>query len=219
MLIIFDCDGVLVDSEFLAAEVMSAHLLETLCLNISAAQCLLIFKGRSLESCVNLIETEYEKQVPEQFITELQMKTLNAFEERLHPVEGIEAVLTILQAQAIPTCIASSGNHQKLQYTLSKTGLLSYFQAHKQDRRIFSATEVKAGKPAPDLFLYAAQRMSVLPRNAWVIEDSLPGIEAGAAAKMNVLGYVPPGGDDRIREFGVPCFSHMSQLPALLGVS
>jgi HAD superfamily hydrolase (TIGR01509 family) len=129
---------------------------------------------------------------------------------QIEPIDGIRAVLEEL---TIPFCIASSGNHDKMRITLGTTGLLPLFEG-----RIFSAWDVPRGKPAPDVFLLAAERMSVAPAHAVVIEDSVNGVLAGRAAGMTVLGFVGLTPAAKLVAAGAEAtFTHMRELPALLG--
>jgi HAD superfamily hydrolase (TIGR01509 family) len=179
-LIIFDCDGVLVDSESIAAQVMAAHV-SALGWPMSLVQCQQAFKGLSLASCRAIIEQHLRKKLPAHFFQYLQQDTFAAFERDLTAVIGIEA---LLQTLCVGSCVASSGYFDKLAVTLQKTALQHYFA-----NRVYSAEQVANGKPAPDLFLYAAAQMSVAPARCLVIEDSLPGVEAALAAGMQVIGF------------------------------
>jgi len=137
-----------------------------------------------------------------------------AFEAELAEVDGISALVSVLDDADVPTCVASSGTHDRMARTLGLTGLAPYFQG-----RIFSASEVEHGKPAPDLFLHAAERMGADPARCVVVEDSPYGVRAGVAAGMRVLGY---GGGlvaaDVLAAEGAEVFGHMSEVPALLGL-
>jgi len=132
------------------------------------------------------------------------------FERELTPVDGVVEALDVITAT---TCVASSGTHEKLQFTLGLTGLLDRFAG-----RIFSASEVANGKPAPDLFLHAAARMGVEPAHCAVIEDSVAGIEAAVSAGMRVFGFAGGvTGASKLRRDGVTLFTDMRVLPSLLG--
>ncbi|TQV68287.1 HAD family hydrolase [Exilibacterium tricleocarpae] len=214
MLVIFDCDGVLVDSETIANETLYRHL-TALGLSTSPQACDRRYRGRSMAACVGLIEAQLGRALPEDFLEGLQRDTFSQFERQLTAIPGVVEIVARLHAAAVPFCVASSGSHAKLRLTLTKTGLWSYFAG-----RIYSAEDVERGKPAPDLFLHAATQMGVDPQLAWVVEDSLPGVEAGLAAQMQVLAYH----SDKERPAPLPaagavtCFSAMAELPALLGL-
>jgi len=184
-LIIFDCDGVLVDSEALAAEVFAKHL-SAVGWTITAQECGRRFTGLSLSSCGQLIEAKLGKALPHDFFTAMQKETFTRFDRDLLAVEGVE---DLLKGLTLPYCIASSGDYDKLSRTLTKTRLKQYFGDN-----IYSAVEVAKGKPEPDLLLYAAHKMgAIAAANCLVIEDSLPGIAAAKAAGMQSVQYVPNG--------------------------
>ncbi|MEY9943802.1 HAD superfamily hydrolase (TIGR01509 family) [Kitasatospora sp. GAS1066B] len=208
-LVIFDCDGVLVDSERIAVRLHVALAAE-FGWPLTEAEVVARFVGRSTASI--------GEQVAERLGAAVAADWQRAFEERhrvavdreLAPVDGIEAALAALHR---PSCVASSGSHEKMRHTLGRTGLYDYF-----DGRIFSATEVDRGKPAPDLFLHAAGRMGVPAAGCVVVEDSGPGVRAARAAGMRVLGYA--GGltsAESLAEAGAQqVFHEMRELPGLL---
>ncbi len=178
-LVIFDCDGVLVDSERLAVRV-EAQLLATLGWPLGEDEILERFVGRSDAHMLAGIERALGREVPE-WPSLYRAALTDAFRAELVPVDG---VADALDALTLPTCVASSGTIDKVRLTLGLTGLLDRF-----DGRIFSATEVAAGKPAPDLFLHAAARLGVPPAACVVVEDSVAGVEAARRAGMRCLGY------------------------------
>ncbi|MDZ7629915.1 MAG: HAD family phosphatase [Gemmatimonadaceae bacterium] len=181
--VIFDCDGVLVDSERLMNREFSAMLNE-IGLAYSAEDTTRTFMGRSMKSCMQIVEAQLGRAAPEDFLQVLDQRAYAAFERDLTPVAGVEAVLDALDRTGTPYAVASSGSHEKMHRTLGITGLLPRLVG-----RITSATEVAHGKPAPDVFLLAAARLAIPPGECVVIEDSLLGIEAGLAAGMRVIGY------------------------------
>lgn len=205
-LVIFDCDGVLVDSETLAIQV-EARLLASLGWAIEEAEILERFVGRSDAHMLQEIEHELGRPMPEwQGLYEKALEA--AFRSELKPVPGIESALANLE---VPCCIASSGSHEKMKLTLGLTGLLPHFD------RIYSATEVSNGKPAPDLFLHAAAQCGVEPSQCVVVEDSRSGVLAARAAGMRVLGY---GGGPTpatwLEGADTIVFTDMSTVPALV---
>ena len=206
-LVIFDCDGVLVDSERLAVRV-EARLLAELGWPLSEDEILERFVGRSDAHQLAEIEAALGRAVPEwpgRYTAALRQ----AFAEELVAVDGVAAALDDL---SLPTCVASSGTTDKVRFTLGLTGLLERF-----DGRIFSATEVAAGKPAPDLFLHAANRMGADPAACVVVEDSAAGVEAARRAGMRCLAYA--GGLTPaawLEGPGTTVFHHMAQLVPLL---
>ena len=207
-LVIFDCDGVIVDSEPLANQVLHAHLV-ALGLELTLEQSATRFTGRTMADCVTLIEARLGRAVPEDFVAAVRRETKAAFDDALTPVDGIAEVLAAL---ARPFCLASSGSHEKIRHSLRLTGTDRYFD----DGRIFSAQDVAAGKPAPDLFLHAAARLGVPPAQCVVVEDSVPGVQAGMAAGMRVLGYAAGTASRQLEAAGATVFRSMDRLPTLL---
>ena len=179
-LIIFDCDGVLVDSEVLScrclSEVLAGHGID-----LGLDQALDLFLGRSVSAVLDHYQTSGGLN-PEQFSAELRTGVRAAFLAALCPIEGVNSVLEGLQ---IPHCVASSSDIDRVTFSLSLTGLAPHF-----DKRLFTSQMVTRGKPAPDLFLYAADRMRADPRRTLVVEDSVSGVMAGKAAGMTVWGFV-----------------------------
>lgn len=207
-LVIFDCDGVLVDSELIVNRVF-AQMLAELGLPVTLEFLFESFVGRSMQHCWEQVGAMLGREVPEQLREELQLRTAAALRAEVKAVQGVEAVLDSLE---VPYCVASSGSHAKMATTLGATGLLPRFRD-----RIFSATEVAHGKPAPDIFLYAARRCGVEPRACAVIEDSPAGVAAGVAAGMTVYGYCAFTPEPRLRAAGAHhTFDEMAKLPALL---
>jgi HAD superfamily hydrolase (TIGR01509 family) len=212
--VIFDCDGVLVDSEAISNRVL-AGLLTEFGLPLTPEESMEAFLGRSWKT-IQAWAAERGATLTEDFRLQYREAMFAAFEHDLRPVPG---VLAALDAIDLPACVASSGSHEKLRFTLGHTGLLERF-----DGRIFSATEVEHGKPAPDLFLHAAAAMGWEPATCAVVEDSPAGVEAGLAAGMTVFGYAAttpaaqltraasrPGTGDALR-----VFTDMAELPGLL---
>jgi len=179
-LIIFDCDGVLVDSEVLSCRCLS-EVLAAYGIDLGLDQALDLFLGRS----VTAVREHYEaagRPIPDQLSSKLKAEVHAAFRSGLCPIEGVGAVLESLR---IPHCVASSSDTDRVSFSLSLTGLAPHF-----DGRLYTSQMVERGKPAPDLFLYAAERMHAEPRRTLVIEDSVSGVTAGKAAGMTVWGFV-----------------------------
>ncbi|HET8609034.1 MAG TPA: HAD family hydrolase [Burkholderiales bacterium] len=207
-LIIFDCDGVLVDSERISNAVF-AEMLGELGLHFTLPEMFEIFVGRSMTACVEIIEHRLGHPLPTDFLPRLTQRTNEAYAAQLKPVTGIETVLNTLD---VPFCVASSGTVEKMRTTLGVTGLLKYFE-----NRLFSATQVAHGKPHPDIYLYAAQQMDADPVRCLVVEDSPVGVEAGTAAGMTVFGYAEIMEPRRLLAAGaVTTFHNMAQLPQLI---
>jgi HAD superfamily hydrolase (TIGR01509 family) len=209
-LVILDCDGVIVDSERIAVRV-DVEVLARLGWPLTEAEIVERFVGRSHEFMVSEIEAQLGRPLPDDWEDEFQHLYRDAFEAELRPVDGIIEALEVLEALSLPTCVASSSSHSKIEHSLLIVGLYARFVG-----RIFSSSDVTNGKPAPDLFLHAAATMRVDPADAVVVEDSPFGVEAALAAGMRVLGYA--GGlvqADRLTSATV-VFTDMRQLPGLL---
>jgi HAD superfamily hydrolase (TIGR01509 family) len=206
-LVIFDCDGVLVDSEALGNRVLVEFVAE-FGLALELEEAMLLFKGCKMADCVAVLSQRLGEKMPTDFVTQLRARTAEAFERELHPVDGIEAALDKIN---LPICVASSGPVEKIQLALRVTKLLPRFEG-----RIFSSYEIGSWKPAPDLFLYAAKNMGVQARSCTVVEDSVLGVRAGVAAGMRVLGYIDQSETRLVETLGVHVFNSMSQLPGLL---
>lgn len=184
MLIIFDCDGVLVDSEWLANRVLAAYLTE-LGLPTSFEESVERYIGGSIASVRAKAEAALGRSLPDDFEAELWARDQVAFDRNLKPIDG---VATVLEAIGHATCVASSGTPEKIRHSLGLTGLDAHF-----GERIFSASQVAHGKPAPDLFEFAAGRMSAAVEDCLVIEDSVAGVTAARAAGMAVFGFTGGG--------------------------
>jgi HAD superfamily hydrolase (TIGR01509 family) len=179
-LIIFDCDGVLVDSEVLSCHCLS-RVLATYGIDLGLDQALELFLGRSVSAVLEHYQA-LGHSIPEQFSTELRAGVRAAFLASLCPIEGVGSVLADLR---IPHCVASSSDVDRVSLSLALTGLAPHF-----DSQLYTAQMVARGKPAPDLFLYAAKRMQADPHRTLVIEDSISGVKAAKAAGMTVWGFV-----------------------------
>lgn len=183
MLVIFDCDGVLVDSEKLAAEVFSSCLAEENIL-LDSQQCFDVFRGHTLSYCFSWLRENQKQPLSGNFAEKLAQSTRSNFEKNLRPVPGVLQLVELLKMKKVPYCVASNGERDKIEHSLKVTGLLPLFVDKK-----FSREDVARGKPAPDLFLYAAKAMGVSPVKTTVIEDSSAGVTAALAAGMNVIFY------------------------------
>lgn len=215
-LVIFDCDGVLVDSEALAC-VVHAEVLTEYGYTISAAQVHERFLGRSAREARLEVETELGRAFPDSYTAQLRATIDRVFGEQLAPVPHIFETLDRLSQRI---CVASSGTPTRIRSSLGTTGLLGRFDPH-----LFSAMQVERGKPAPDLFLFAAAQMNTPPARCVVIEDSVPGVTAAHAAGMTVVGFTGgshcrPGDADRLRVAGAAIvIGDMRELPGLIARS
>ncbi|MGA5816694.1 HAD family hydrolase [Kitasatospora sp. NPDC094028] len=207
-LVIFDCDGVLVDSEVIAVRVVG-RLVAELGWPLTEAEVIEKFVGRSEAANHAMLAERLGEEAATVFDKRFRELHAEAVDAELTPVDGLPQAL---DAITLPTCVASSGTHEKMRHTLGRTGLYGRFEG-----RIFSATEVGRGKPAPDLFLHAARSMGVDPAACVVVEDSGPGVTAARAAGMRALGYA--GGvtaAERLAGPGTVVFDDMRDLPGLI---
>jgi HAD superfamily hydrolase (TIGR01509 family) len=207
-LLIFDCDGVLVDSERLSHGVMQQMLAE-LGVQLSFDATVDRFIGTSLPVCLARVAELLGGTLPEGFRSRFAQRTRDAFEAGLQPVAGVEALLGALRT---PCCVASNGNRAKVDFTLGHTGLLPRFAG-----RIFTADDVLHPKPAPDLFLHAARCLGAEPRHTTVIEDTPTGIAAAKAAGMRAIGFAAMTPRQRLAAAGADVLvDSMDELQALL---
>jgi HAD superfamily hydrolase (TIGR01509 family) len=212
-LIIFDCDGVLVDSEVIScrahAETLTRHGYP-----ITADEVLNRFLGVSDREARLMIENEISRKLPNDFESQVKQATLQFYADDLRAISYVSEAIAAI---GLPKCVASSGTPEKIRHGLTCAGLYDQLAPH-----IFSASEVKRGKPAPDLFLFAAEQMQAAPAQCLVIEDSIPGVTGAVAAGMTVLGFhggshCPPGHADTLRAAGaIMTFEDMRQLPDLI---
>jgi HAD superfamily hydrolase (TIGR01509 family) len=210
-LVIFDCDGVLVDSEELQARVLMEVLLEH-GVDRRRMDDVLNFRGGKLGNVVSAIEEETGTRLPDGIVLEIRARTAAVFEKELRPIDGI---VDVLEGLTVPYCVASNGPREKMVVSLGCCGLLGLFE-----NRMFSAYDVGSWKPAPDLFFHAARSMGIAPARTTVVEDSSLGVQAGVAAGMNVLGFAPPARALELTSFGAArVFWPMHALAELLGTS
>jgi HAD superfamily hydrolase (TIGR01509 family) len=212
-LIIFDCDGVLVDSEPIAHGLL-AQMMTDLGYPMTTAESVEKFTGRSLADTLPLIEGVLGRSIPDQIGQHYSRLLLERLGRDLKPIAGVKKAVAMLR---YPRCVASSSSLERIHLSLEVTGLSSLFGSN-----IFSATQVTRGKPAPDLYLLAATKMGVAPQDCVVIEDSALGVTAGRAAGMEVIGFT--GGThsmaDAARHLSSAGVYHivssMTELPAIV---
>jgi HAD superfamily hydrolase (TIGR01509 family) len=212
-LVIFDCDGVLVDSELIScrahAQTLSRHGYA-----ITEQQVLERFLGVSDREARLTIEAESGRPLPDDFEAQVKAATLQFYAGDLPAIANVGDAIAAIY---LPKCVASSGTPEKIRHGLTCADLYDILAPH-----IFSATQVKRGKPAPDLFLFAAEQMRASPARCVVIEDSVPGVTGALAAGMSVLGFCGgshcrPGHADKLRAAGAATvFDDMRHLPALI---
>jgi len=205
--VIFDCDGVLVDTELISNTVLAGLLTEA-GLPTTLEDCMRDYRGRSILSVMAIVEQRFGGPIPGDVAERYYAEVESVFARELQPVPG---VIDALDRIALPSCVASSGPHHKMAITLRTAGLWERFEG-----RIFSATEVANGKPAPDLFLHAATRMGFDPASTAVVEDSVPGVEAAVAAGMRALAFARHTAAAELAAAGGEPFDDMADLPALL---
>lgn len=214
-LVVFDCDGVLVDSEALVAEYEAVRLTEAgfpLTFDDIAER----FIGLSYRSMMTALHEQFGRPVPDGLSEAIQAEVLALFPEHLQPVSGISGFIDGLE---LPRCVASSSNLDRVRLSLDVTGLAGFFDPS----HVFSAQMVQRGKPAPDLFLHAAEQLGTDPAHCLVIEDSPHGVTAARAAGMEVVGFVGGGHArpalvDRLKAAGAETIvDHADQLAELIG--
>jgi HAD superfamily hydrolase (TIGR01509 family) len=179
-LVIFDCDGVLLDSELLSCQCLSKALGE--CgIEISSEQALQLFLGQSTAAVIQYYR-QRGQPVPDTFLANLKSRLRESFSRSLQPIPGVAPLLASLRT---PFCVASSSDLDRVSLSLALTGLAPYF-----GDRLYTAQLVARGKPAPDLFLHAATQMKAAPARTLVVEDSVSGVTAAKAAGMTVWGFI-----------------------------
>ncbi|PDT49583.1 hydrolase [Sinorhizobium americanum] len=212
-LLIFDCDGVLINSESIATEV-HVEALAKLGYAITAEAYNSRFIGMTDQQSYSIIEAEAGLRLPNDHHQRVMMEISKRYSCELKAIAGIRQALNAI---SLAKCVASSSDPTKLRFGLEITDLYDLFAPH-----VFSASEVPRGKPAPDLFLFAAENMKTQPANCLVIEDSVAGVQAAVAARMRVIGFVGgshcvSGHAEKLLEAGATgSFNHMAVLPELL---
>ncbi|MFD5392116.1 HAD family hydrolase [Streptomyces sp. NPDC127074] len=209
-LVIFDNDGVLVDSESISNRILAAYLTE-LGHPTSYEDSIRDYMGSAMHRIHELVLERSGRRLPSDFDTTFHGRVFDAFRQELRPVAGVSEVLERLRADGVPYCVASSGSHERIRVALRTTGLYELFE----EEHIFSSEDVGRGKPAPDLFLHAAERMGVAPERCAVVEDSPLGVQAAVAAGMDVYGYTAMTPAAKLAAAG-DRFGHMAELRALL---
>ncbi|MFI6490476.1 HAD family hydrolase [Streptomyces sp. NPDC050564] len=209
-LVIFDNDGVLVDSEPISNTILAAYLTE-LGHPTSYEESLRDYMGSAMHRIHEVVQESSGRQLPDDFDDVFHGRVFAAFERELEPVPGAVQVLEKLAADGVPYCVASSGSHERIRVGHRKTGLDRWFD----EGCVFSSQDVGRGKPAPDLFLYAAERMGVPTQNCVVVEDSPLGVRAANAAGMDVYGFAAMTPAARLVG-ATQVFSDMGELADLL---
>jgi HAD superfamily hydrolase (TIGR01509 family) len=211
VLVIFDCDGVLVDSEGISNAVL-ADALSSLGLTVSAQEAHDRYRGMFLAEIVSDAEKRLGSSLPADFVQGFESDRAEAFRAALAPVPGAAAAVAEVKAMGCDVCVASQGKLSKTELTLRLTGLRDLFAPDA----LFSAHTVARGKPAPDLFLHAAASMGARPEHAVVIEDTMIGVRAALAAGMRAIAYAPDGDREAFRVAGVETVDALEEVPARL---
>ncbi len=213
-LVIFDCDGVLVDSEVISNDVL-ARALSAQGLPTTLAEARRDYQGLLLSEVVSRAEAKLGQPLPEDWLANYERDRTEAFHRDLRPVPGAaEAVRQVIGA-GIAVCVASQGKLEKTRLSLELTGLRELFPSGT----LFSAHDVPRGKPHPDLFLHAASTMGAEPAGCAVVEDTASGVTAAVSAGMRALGYVADSDEAALRRAGAEPMPSLDQLPRLLGLA
>lgn len=205
--VIFDCDGVLVDSEPISNRVMVEMANENGA-DINLEYAYQYFKGNAFKECLKLVEVLIKTPLPNNFEKEFRQRSFEAFQKEIKPINGVYDVLNRLP---ITYCVASSGPENKIRLNLELTGLASFFK-----NNVFSCFQIKKWKPEPDIFLHAAKSMGFKPEECVVIEDSLLGIEAAKRGGFDVFGYTEHDYKNELQKEATLTFNNMNQLLSLL---
>jgi len=206
--VIFDCDGVLVDSEWLASRV-EAELLRDLGIELSVEQVHELFLGKTVGGVLDIIVARRGAPLPPEFTYNWAFATARAFMRELQPIQSVRSVIEQLRSAGHKLAVASQSPLERVRLSLEVTQLAPFFGDH-----LYVTTMVARPKPAPDIYLLAAARLGSAPADCLVIEDSPAGAAAAIAAGMRALGYAPGESADAMRAQGVPVFRSMDELPA-----
>lgn len=212
-LVIFDCDGVLVDTEPVSNRVLAAAI-EEAGLAMDAEEVAREFEGMRLDDIAAAVEQRLGSRLPEDWVAAFEERRAAEFRKGVQAIPGVAAALSWIDEAGMLTCVASQASREKTELTLGLSGLIRHFEAEA----LFSSRMVERGKPDPELFLLAARSLGCEPAECVVVEDGVLGARAGRAAAMRVLGYAPNGNGERLAQEGAETFGSMAELPALLGL-
>jgi HAD superfamily hydrolase (TIGR01509 family) len=212
-LVIFDCDGVLVDSEVISNRVLAAMLTDE-GLPTTLPQARREYQGLLLADVLARAEARLGRSLPEGWLARYEAERAEAFRRELRPVTGAVETVECLRGAGLRVCVASQGKLEKTRLSLALAGLDRLFPEHVR----FSAYSVANGKPAPDLFLYAAATMGVEPVACAVVEDTPSGVRAAVAAGMRAIGYCADSDERALRDAGAEPLASLDELPRLLGL-
>lgn len=205
--ILFDCDGVLVDSEKISIGTL-VSMAQELDIPLQEEEAMRLFLGKSLEFCFEYIQSLTDKKIPINFEEDFRTRSFKAFKSNLQPIAGVPQLINKLK---VPFCVASNGPADKIRLNLETTHLLEQFEGN-----IFSAYDINSWKPDPQLYLHAAKTMGFEPKDCVVIEDSPVGIQAAIAGGFAVYGYAPHGSEGHFSDYDIPLFDDMNKLYDLL---
>jgi HAD superfamily hydrolase (TIGR01509 family) len=212
-LVIFDCDGVLVDSETISNEVLAAALTAE-GLPTTLAQARRDYQGLLLADILSSAQAKLGRELEDDWLERYERERGEAFHRELAPVRGAAETVQHISSAGISVCVASQGKLEKTRLSLALTGLRNLFGPDV----LFSAYSVPRGKPHPDLFLHAARAMKAEPSRCAVVEDTPSGVTAAVSARMRVFGYAADSDERALREAGAQTLTSLEKLPALLGL-
>ena len=208
--IIFDCDGTLVDSEGITNQVI-AEMAGELGIQMTGEEASAEFGGKTLDGVLYKMKEMSGKEIPEDWLPRLVQMVSDSWESKLRPVKGVRE---ILEEMKVPVCVASNGEPTHVRHSLRLTKLYDFF-----GEKIFTASEVNAPKPSPEIFLYASKKMGFKPTECAVIEDSVTGVRAAVKANMKVYGIINNlFSENDLKNAGATPFKNMLELPKLLGL-
>jgi len=207
-LVIFDCDGVLVDSEAPSNRVVAEEV-SKLGWPMTEAESMEIFVGFTLEQTAPIVQARTGRPVPDGWVEALRQRIIAVLSDEVVLVPGVREAIAAAEGLGLACRVASNSSHREMRAKFTRTGLTALLE------RAHSADDVARGKPAPDVFLHAAAAAGISPAACVVIEDSVPGAMAAAAAGMACLGYDPQGDGARLRAAGASVFRSMTEMPAL----
>ena len=208
--IIFDCDGTLVDSEGITNQVI-AEMAGELGIQMTGEEASAEFGGKTLDGVLYKMKEMSGKEIPDDWLPRLVQMVSDSWESKLRPVKGVRE---ILEEMEVPVCVASNGEPTHVRHSLRLTKLYDFF-----GERVFTASEVKAPKPSPEIFLYASKKMGFKPTECVVIEDSVTGVRAAVKANMKVYGIINNlFSENDLKNAGAIPFKNMLELPKLLGL-
>lgn len=205
--VIFDCDGVLVDSEPIGNQIL-VDMANNLGANIDLAFAMKYFKGSHFKECVSIIKKVVTRPIPDTFESEYRRRSLEEFEKHLKPIEGITQVIEQLK---LPFCVASSGMESKMKFNLNLVGLLPYFE-----NKLFSCYTIQKFKPEPDVFIWAAKTMGFQPPECVVIEDSLLGVQGALKGGFDVFGFTAHDTNNELESLCTKTFNDMNDLLGMI---